>query len=275
MMISIIAPCLNEERYLPYFFEGLLRQYLKNFEVIIVDGGSTDKSLKLIMKYKRKLARYDVQVKIVKTGRRNFGFIRNFGAKHANGDILFHANTDNYFPPDLLFKLQTYYNTHWWVYSVSGRVYPLGTSVIAHLGYQLFDLLRFTFTCAPVPVKKYRPSGNFMTVRAKTFWMLGGHPEVHANEDGLFGAKFDKYLKKNHRMVRFNLNLYVGHWVKKFEQMGGIHAIFFYFYTLGNFAPILKPLLEPILRNANSVFKGESKNQLTLRQVLYSMWDWL
>jgi len=272
-MISVVAPCLNEEKHLPTFLNSLLHQTFKDFEVIIVDGGSTDRSLWILKEYYSKL---DLKVLINK--KRNFGYIRNVGASHAQRDIMFHCNTDNYLPPTFLEDLITYYREHPETISVSGRVYPLGTSVIAHVAYQLFDLLRFAFTCAPMPIKKYRPSGSFLSMRNYVWNDVGKYPEVTVNEDGLMGGKIEDYMKQyglSHKAIAFRLNLYVGHHVKKFESMGGIRALFFYFYTLANFAPMLKPLLEPIRKNASLVFEGKQSQRLTFKQLLWGFWKWL
>jgi len=269
-MISVIAPCLNEEKHLPTFLNSLRTQTFKDFEVIIVDGYSSDQSILIMSEYFDKLP-----MKIVFDKTRNFGFIRNLGAKHAEGEIMFHCNSDNYLEPQLLEKIVKFYDEHPEAISVSGRVFPLGTNIMAHLGYHAFDFLRFIFTCAPMPIKKYRPSGNFMTIRTSTFKEVGGYPEVTVNEDGLIGQKLDGYVKKNHKAVVFNLRFHVGHWVKKFEDMGGIRALLFYLYTLTNFAPMLKALLEPIRNNAGLVFEGKTPNKIGFRHLLNNFWEWL
>ena len=272
-MISVIAPCLNEEKHLRVFLDSLLHQTFKDFEVIIVDGGSIDRSLWILKEYFNKL---DMKLVVDKT--RNLGYIRNLGASHAHREIMFQCNTDNYLEPQFLEKLIQCYRTQPKLLSVSGRVYPLGTSVIAHVSYQLFDLLRFAFTCAPMPVKKYRPSGSFMSMRKFVWQDVDGYPPVPVNEDGLMGGKIERYVKQHgltHKSVAFKLNMYVGHYVKKFESMGGIHALLFYLYTLTNFAPMLKPLLKPIEYNASLVFRGKQPQRLTCKQLVRGFWNWL
>ena len=51
MKISIITVCLNSEKTIPYTLNSILNQTYKNIEHIIVDGGSTDSTLKIIKKY--------------------------------------------------------------------------------------------------------------------------------------------------------------------------------------------------------------------------------
>jgi len=46
-MISIIIPTLNEEKFLPKLLESLTVQTVKDFEVIVVDGSSKDKTVEL------------------------------------------------------------------------------------------------------------------------------------------------------------------------------------------------------------------------------------
>ena len=75
-MISVVVPNLNEERYLRKFLGSLCYQSEKNFEVIIIDGGSTDQSLEICELFKDRLC---LRVVVDKTP--NIGFIRNLGAK--------------------------------------------------------------------------------------------------------------------------------------------------------------------------------------------------
>lgn len=191
---------------------------------------------------------------------------------------MLHCNSDNYLEPKLLEKLEHYYREHPETISVSGRVFPLGTNIAAHLSYQIFDFLRFIFTCMPIPIKKYRPSGNFMSLRSWLWKMVGGYPEVSVNEDGLMGGKIEDFMREHklgHKTVAFNLNFYVGHYVKRFEENGGVRTVLFYFYTLANLFPMLKPLLKPIEENARLTFRGETPPKREFKQLLRDFWDWL
>lgn len=242
-MISVVVPNLNEERYLPYFLDSLKRQTYRDFELVVVDGYSMDKSIEIIERYEQFF-----DITIIFTGVRNFGHIRNLGHLRSRGNIVLQANSDNYFPPNFLKRLRWVYLNNGDVVSVTGRVYPNGTSWVAMFAYPAFDLLRWL----SVKFGKYRPSGSFLSYRRGVFAATGGFPPVTVNEDGLFGQEIDK-LKCQ---VKFCLGLYVGHWVKKFEDMGGLKALMFYMYVLGNHFPLLKPLLKPIERKAGDVFSG-------------------
>ena len=247
MKISIIAPNLDEAKYLPAFLRSLDRQTYRDFEVIIVDGGSTDGSIHIAESFGK------ARVLVDKT--RNIGYIRNVGASFASGDILFHTSSDTYLEPHLLEKIAKLYREHPNLIALGGRTFPLGTNLIAHLGYQLFDFLRYLFTVSPMPIRKFRPSGNFSTVKREVFEEVGGFPEVCINEDGLFGQKLDDYCTRQTKRVVFHLGLYIGHHVKRFEAKGGLKTILFYIYVLGNMFPILKPLLTHIELRSGQTFK--------------------
>ena len=51
--ISIITSVLNDEKGIEATIKSVIRQKYKNIEYIIIDGGSTDKTLKIIQKYKK------------------------------------------------------------------------------------------------------------------------------------------------------------------------------------------------------------------------------
>jgi len=248
-MISVIVPNLNEAKYLPLFLKSLQKQTYKKFQVIMIDGGSIDDSIRIAEGFG--IAR------IIIDETRNIGYIRNLGASFATGDILFHTSSDTYLEPELLMKIARFYEEHPEVVALAGRTYPLGTSLFAHVSYQIFDLLRFIFTISPFPLHKFRPSGNFTTVKREVFQKLGGFPEVRINEDGYLGQKLDAYITRPKQVV-FHLGLWIGHNVKRFEEVGGIKTLLFYIYVLGNMFPILKPLLKHIEVKSSETFASRS-----------------
>ena len=59
--VSIIVPVYNVENYLENCIESILNQTLQDIELILVNDGSTDNSLKICNEYKRK----DNRIKII------------------------------------------------------------------------------------------------------------------------------------------------------------------------------------------------------------------
>jgi glycosyltransferase involved in cell wall biosynthesis len=91
--VSVIIPTLNEAGYLPRLFDSLRKQTFKDFEVIIADSGSTDKTKDLAKKFN---ARY------VTGPRMGPGEGRNRGARHAKGKLLLFCDADCVIPKNLV-----------------------------------------------------------------------------------------------------------------------------------------------------------------------------
>ena len=91
MKISIIIPTLNEEKYLPNLLKDIKSQNFKDYELIVADDNSTDKTPEIAKKYK---------AEVVKGGLPGVG--RNAGAKIANGDYLFFLDADIRLPKNFL-----------------------------------------------------------------------------------------------------------------------------------------------------------------------------
>jgi len=92
-MISIIIPTLNEEKYLPLLLSSIKKQNFNDYEIIIADAGSDDKTLEIVKNYNCKIVEGGLPAKA-----------RNNGAKVAKGDILFFLDADVILPENFLEK---------------------------------------------------------------------------------------------------------------------------------------------------------------------------
>ncbi len=88
-MLSIIIPALNEEKYLPFLLEAITKQSPENYEIIVADAGSKDKTVEIAKRY---------GCRVVAGGLPAHG--RNEGANAARGKILFFIDADNSIPDD-------------------------------------------------------------------------------------------------------------------------------------------------------------------------------
>lgn len=94
--ISVIIPVYNEETSITACLTSLRGQTSEFVEIIIVDDGSTDRTVELIKKFK---------VILLKQSHRGPGPARNKGAQKAKGDILVFVDADMTFAPDFIEKL--------------------------------------------------------------------------------------------------------------------------------------------------------------------------
>jgi len=107
LKFSIITPCYNSEEYLTEMIKSVLQQSYKNFELIIVNDGSTDNSLKTIELYQR------LDSRIILIDQKNSGkpsIARNAGIKKAQGDILCFLDSDDTMLPSKLQEVATAFN---------------------------------------------------------------------------------------------------------------------------------------------------------------------
>lgn len=92
-MLSIIIPTLNEEKYLPKLLESIKNQSFRDYEIIVADANSKDKTRKISKKYRCKL---------IKGGSQARGI--NNGAKAAKYNTLLILDADSSLPKDFLKK---------------------------------------------------------------------------------------------------------------------------------------------------------------------------
>ena len=96
-MISIIVPVYNAELYLDRCIKSILNQTYREFELILIDDGSTDSSLSICKNY----ASQDSRIVIISKKNEGAGLARNEGLKIANGDYIGFVDSDDYISPDM------------------------------------------------------------------------------------------------------------------------------------------------------------------------------
>lgn len=99
---SVVIPTLNEENYLPKLLDCLAKQTYKNFEVIICDGNSGDKTIEKAYQFQERLPRLIVLPNL----KRNVSLQRNAGADKTNGEYIQFMDADVIINKDYFYKLQ-------------------------------------------------------------------------------------------------------------------------------------------------------------------------
>lgn len=96
--ISVIIPAYNVEAFLARCLDSVLEQSFSNFEVIVIDDGSRDRTAEIIRGYQQKDAR------VIGIFKENGGVTsaRNAGVAKAKGDYLFFLDGDDYVPSTAL-----------------------------------------------------------------------------------------------------------------------------------------------------------------------------
>lgn len=108
MLYSIIIPIYNVERYLPECIESVIKQSYKNFELILVDDGSTDKSSAICDKY----ASLDSRVKVLHKKNEGVAIARKMGTDNAKGEYIAFVDADDFVVQDYLKRIDEIINLH-------------------------------------------------------------------------------------------------------------------------------------------------------------------
>lgn len=99
--ISVIVPIYNAEAFLERCVDSLLTQTHQDFEVILVDDGSTDSSKMLCEQYARK----DSRIRTISQSNRGVAMARQAGLDIAHGTYSIHTDPDDWVEPTMLEEL--------------------------------------------------------------------------------------------------------------------------------------------------------------------------
>ncbi len=98
--VSIIVPVYNSEKYLDKCLKSLINQTLKDIEIVLVNDGSTDNSVKIIEKYLK-----DERIKLFNKENGGQASARNLGLTKAKSDYIIFIDSDDYVNKDMCEKL--------------------------------------------------------------------------------------------------------------------------------------------------------------------------
>ena len=101
-LVSVVIPVHNAGKYIKQCLDSILSQSLTDIEVICVENGSNDDSLKILRGYKAKDSRVQI---VVQNDCRGAGHARNEGMTFAKGEYLSFLDADDYFDTKMLEQL--------------------------------------------------------------------------------------------------------------------------------------------------------------------------
>jgi len=183
---SVIIPCLNEEKYLPKLLKDLQGQIDRNFEVIVVDGKSEDKTAVAASKF---------ACRILKAEKRNVSFQRNLGAKNAQGGWLVFFDADVRIPANFLSEVHHYtlmnkncrFLTTW----MEPDSKESGDRAMTLLGSLIMEVAN--------DWGKPMVGGLNMIIEKKSFINVGGYDQKYKmNEDHDLANRLAKFGRKMH-----------------------------------------------------------------------------
>mgnify|MGYP001791482472 FL=1 len=221
MKISFITTIFNEEKNVGKLLDSLLIQSIKPTELIIVDGGSIDRTVSIIMDYESRIREKNILFKfLIKSGNRSIG--RNEAIKNATGDIIVCSdagcildknwlkNITSPFSNDKVEVVAGYY---------SGKFENIFQKCLIPYALVMPDR---------IDPKNFLPATRSMAFR-KTIWKrANGFPEEYShNEDFVFANE----LKKKKVNIYFEKSA-IAYWIPR-NNLGSAF-IMFYKFALGD-----------------------------------------
>jgi len=241
---SIIIPTKNEEVSLGKLLKSLQKQSFKDFEIIIVDGGSTDNTADVAEQFSAKV--------FVKKGCKEFPS-RNFGARCSNGRILVFSSADILLPENILRHLAQKFEED----NVSG-ICGVGMPFEAPFWMKIEYLAHWRLLRIWAMISRdFHGSANFMAVRKSDFHEIGGFSDEFCADTILFN---ELGRKKKVRMLSGASFFVSGRRAKK---MGFLKFnAYFLWVIIFDYIPFLRdsPIMR-VLKNYSLGYKDMAKFQ--------------
>jgi len=203
MMISVIVPAYNEEKYLPKTLRSLERQTYRDFETIVIANGCTDKTAAVAKK---------AGVRLIISNRKKIGAARNLGFSKAKGEIIVFLDADT----------QPSFNALAQIHKHFTKEFSAGTL------YARPDADRFIYSFI-MGVKNfvhefgfYKGSSGILITRAKVMKKVK-FPELNVRENRMFireALAFGKYFYFDKAHVTTSM--------RRYEKWGPLHIWWFW-----------------------------------------------
>jgi len=215
--VSIIVATLNEGKYIGSLMRSLEKQTFSDFEVVVVDGGSKDKTLEETRSH-----RLRTRIFVIKGGREYDS--KDFASKKAEGDILLFTNADSVFPPNLIEKVYSKFQQNKELIVVTGpHILYDGPAVGKVEYYALYAFRYLTYKSRYA----FHSGGSFFAVRKKHFEKVGGFGLEAIDADGVPQTKIAEIY--GFRRVEFSPSTFVYVSARRMEKMGFLSSNIFYF----------------------------------------------
>ncbi|MFA5136164.1 MAG: glycosyltransferase [Patescibacteria group bacterium] len=231
---SIIIPSLNEEYNLPILLKSLATQTSRNFEVIINDSGSKDKTKEYAESFKDMLP----SLNFITHPTKNVSMARNNGAYHAKGDWLVFFDADVEVEKDFIEGVEKHINDSR-PDSMTVWNRPKNSNLQGAITLNLLNLSMTIF-------QKIKPAANgpCILMKKELFEMLKGFDDTI-----FFGEDFD-IIQRAHKLgKKFAVfpkpMLYVS--TRRFEKEGIFFSLYKSLKAIAYqliFGPIRKPIFE-------------------------------
>lgn len=250
MFFSAIIPVYNRPEEIDELLDSLIRQTYKNFEVIIVDDGSTKKCDEAVKKYEDKL-----DVKYFYKKNEGQGFARNYGFERAKGDYFVIFDSDCVIPENYFEVVYKHLNSNWLdAYGGPDKASENFTAVQKAINNSMTSFLTTGgIRGSKKRMSEFHPRSFNMGISRKVYETTGGFILPYSGEDIEFSmrviksgfktglieeafvyhkrrATFAKFFKQTHFFGKARINVYKFH--KEGLKLAYFFPSFYFLYAI-------------------------------------------
>lgn len=184
VLASVIIPVLNRAKYIGNALDRVIEGTFQDFEVVVIDNGSTDGTQKVVEEY----ANRDSRIRLIHGKGGSIASALNEGIKAAKGKYICQLDSDDEYTPDTLEKMVGHMESHpkcglaisYYELMDENRGHVDGIDPVTHLGYTRNQILR-------------RDGGGALRVFPKAVLEENGYYDEE--NFGNFGEDYDMVLK--------------------------------------------------------------------------------
>ena len=96
--VSVIIPVMNQEKHLPACIESVVNQTLQEIEIIVIEGGSTDRTVDIVCRYMDN----DPRIQLINKAGEGLSMARQAGLTKARGEYILYLDGDDTLTPNAL-----------------------------------------------------------------------------------------------------------------------------------------------------------------------------
>lgn len=238
--ISIIICTFNSEKYLNNCLRSLFIKNNSNYEIVVIDDKSDDKTLKILKKWKKKFTHFQL---IPLKKNRGISYCRNFGIKKTNGEYISFCDSDDFYSQNslsLMLKNVNLFNEN--------DLFLFNHNVRFNLSKKIFSKSKLSnnknLSYALQLNKSVTPytRWNVWSLLIKKSFLIKNNiffENLDQNEDWVFNFKLSLKLKK-FKIINRHLYNYRLHEISTLGKKGGYISSFSRLIAIINFLKLIK-----------------------------------
>jgi glycosyltransferase involved in cell wall biosynthesis len=191
MLISIVIPAHNEEKYIGKCLKSLLTQNFRDFEIVVCLNACSDGTEEVVKKFP--ISNFQFPISIFKENKKGVVFARQTGTVAAQGEIIVCADADTIYPKDWLSKIAGEFQENPEIAGIYGPVYLYDGPFYIRLADKIFYL---PFLYLSKLFGHDNPAGMNFAFKKEIFDKIGGYDiNLKSAEDVELGCRLKKYGK--------------------------------------------------------------------------------